>query len=434
MIFFLMTIAGSIPVLACLILLCFKRDSFSVRFELFLLKTGLFFFLIPVQKLWLFVPERIYQSVRTFFPFFSEQDISFFHYTSNDIQIQLLSQQPFWVPKWFATLIFIWIIGFLLFFMFQIILYKKSIHKLFMFSKPVSVSEPCKRLSSRSSSYIDTPYSFGFFHSYIILPDFICNSDMREPVEQHEKCHIYSFDSLFKLLCLVAICLHFYNPFSYLLLFLYDKLCELRCDEFVTKNLSTEERRKYGELLIAVSTYSKRKSIVWNNQFSKNDFTLKWRITSIMKEKVTSKLTIFKSGILSLFLILCCSVTAVAYTPFQPDFEKIQIEEGDELNIWIGSPSVHHPYEETTVFDFSKSNILLLTENGNAVPFDNYISDSTSRATCDHTYKSEIIVRHYKKSSGGCIVSQYKATVCSKCHLIKTQTRISQIVYDPCPH
>lgn len=42
MIFFLMTIAGSIPVLACLILLCFKRDSFSVRFELLLLKGTVF--------------------------------------------------------------------------------------------------------------------------------------------------------------------------------------------------------------------------------------------------------------------------------------------------------------------------------------------------------------------------------------------------------
>ena len=68
MIFFLMTIAGSIPVLACLILLCFKRDSFSVRFELLLLKMGLFFFLVPIQKLWLSVPEPFYNFVNSLFP------------------------------------------------------------------------------------------------------------------------------------------------------------------------------------------------------------------------------------------------------------------------------------------------------------------------------------------------------------------------------
>ena len=67
MIFFLMTIAGSIPVLACLILLCFKRDSFSVRFELLLLKMGLFFFLVPIQKLWLSVPEPFYNFVNSLF-------------------------------------------------------------------------------------------------------------------------------------------------------------------------------------------------------------------------------------------------------------------------------------------------------------------------------------------------------------------------------
>mgnify|MGYP004568621645 FL=1 len=218
MIFFLMTIAGSIPVLACLILLCFKRDSFSVRFELFLLKTGLFFFLIPVQKLWLFVPEPFYNFVNSLFSI--DRSKTGFQLTYHHIQLPLPNGYWIWIPKWFAVSFVVWSILFFFFLCFQIYHYKKSTAQLLMHSHPTSDSSKA-RIQVRNSRYIDTPYTFGFFRPCIILPDDIADATERDLIEQHEQFHIRHLDSFIKLFCLIAVCLHFYNPFSYLLLYLF---------------------------------------------------------------------------------------------------------------------------------------------------------------------------------------------------------------------
>ena len=427
MIFFLMTIAGSIPVLACLILLCFKRDSFSVRFELFLLKTGLFFFLIPVQKLWLFVPEPFYNFVNSLFSI--DRSKTGFQLTYHHIQLPLPNGYWIWIPKWFAVSFVVWSILFFFFLCFQIYHYKKSTAQLLMHSHPTSDSSKA-RIQVRNSRYIDTPYTFGFFRPCIILPDDIADATERDLIEQHEQFHIRHLDSFIKLFCLIAVCLHFYNPFSYLLLYLYNKLCELRCDELVIRNLPKEAKRKYGELLLAFSVRSPKQSIIWSNQFSNHDFILKWRLKNIMKKKHVTVLQKFSACLLFCILLLSSAATAVAYSPFWVNPEKEIIADGTDCTI-TESQSI----DLFANLDFSISNTIFITEENSILYFDNSSkSNLSSHAACNHTFTDGTTATHKKNASGGCTVTQYQVTFCKKCGLIKSKTLLYQITYPKCSH
>ena len=422
-----MTIAGSIPVLACLILLCFKRDSFSVRFELFLLKTGLFFFLIPVQKLWLFVPEPFYNFVNSLFSI--DRSKTGFQLTYHHIQLPLPNGYWIWIPKWFAVSFVVWSILFFFFLCFQIYHYKKSTAQLLMHSHPTSDSSKA-RIQVRNSRYIDTPYTFGFFRPCIILPDDIADATERDLIEQHEQFHIRHLDSFIKLFCLIAVCLHFYNPFSYLLLYLYNKLCELRCDELVIRNLPKEAKRKYGELLLAFSVRSPKQSIIWSNQFSNHDFILKWRLKNIMKKKHVTVLQKFSACLLFCILLLSSAATAVAYSPFWVNPEKEIIADGTDCTI-IEGQSID-PFAN---LDFSISNTIFITEENSILYFDNSSkSNLSSHAACNHTFTDGTTATHKKNASGGCTVTQYQVTFCKKCGLIKSKTLLYQITYPKCSH
>ncbi len=422
-----MTIAGSIPVLACFILLCFKRDSFSVRFELFLLKTGLFFFLIPVQKLWLFVPEPFYNFVNSLFSI--DRSKTGFQLTYHHIQLPLPNGYWIWIPKWFAVSFVVWSILFFFFLCFQIYHYKKSTAQLLMHSHPTSDSSKA-RIQVRNSRYIDTPYTFGFFRPCIILPDDIADATERDLIEQHEQFHIRHLDSFIKLFCLIAVCLHFYNPFSYLLLYLYNKLCELRCDELVIRNLPKEAKRKYGELLLAFSVRSPKQSIIWSNQFSNHDFILKWRLKNIMKKKHVTVLQKFSACLLFCILLLSSAATAVAYSPFWVNPEKEIIADGTDCTI-IEGQSID-PFAN---LDFSISNTIFITEENSILYFDNSSkSNLSSHAACNHTFTDGTTATHKKNASGGCTVTQYQVTFCKKCGLIKSKTLLYQITYPKCSH
>ena len=56
---FTMTIAGSLPVLLCLLFCLFCRNSFDAIHGIWLLRIGIFFYLVPVQLLYHVLPAPI---------------------------------------------------------------------------------------------------------------------------------------------------------------------------------------------------------------------------------------------------------------------------------------------------------------------------------------------------------------------------------------
>ena len=55
----------------------------------------------------------------------------------------------------------------------------------------------------------------------------------------------------YKWLIQIVVCVHWFNPFVYLLEKEVNKSCELSCDEKVIAVLDDKEKREYGDTLIS---------------------------------------------------------------------------------------------------------------------------------------------------------------------------------------
>lgn len=428
MLIMLMSIAGAIPVFACFLLILFQHDHSSIRLGLIFLKLGIFFFLIPIQWIRVFLPAPIYQFTEKNLSWASKKNISTITY--QHIQFRFSEHIWIWIPRWMFIITILWLLCFFIFLWKQVKKYRMSKRMLLRYSQSSNKYNYSKQYQVCYGSAVHFPYSFGFLHSCIILPECLKNKDDEELILQHEICHVVCHDSLYKLLCLFIICIHFYNPFSYLLLWLYSQLCELRCDYFAIKNISFEKRKEYGTLLINFSAENRLPFSVWNNPFSINNTVLKWRIQNIMKkEKYSISKKIF-SAIVALSIIFTSASTIFAYTPPQSTYTYMPIQNGVEITEEFNTIT-----DPITELNFSQSNVLFQAEDGVIEYLDKDTILNSSRILCKtHSYKTGTLSEHQKKPNGGCIVTQYRIKKCTKCNYIASKTRIVQSQYDICPH
>jgi len=105
--------------------------------------------------------------------------------------------------------------------------------------------------------------------------------------------------------------LHWFNPFAWLARREINRTCELSCDEAVIRNMDTNNKRDYGNTLIDVATSTKIPLPVLSTTMCQEKRALKERLTSIMKSKKHTKLTIFVSMLIILAAVLAaCTLGA----------------------------------------------------------------------------------------------------------------------------
>lgn len=151
---------------------------------------------------------------------------------------------------------------------------------------------PLKRkLLLRQSDKISAPLTYGIFHPVILMPK---NTDWENAKElqfilTHEYVHVYRFDAVTKLIMATALCVHWFNPFVWIMYLLFNRDIELACDESVLRLLGTQLKSDYSLMLINMETRKSRLLPLCNN-FSKN--AIEERITAIMKTKKTTILSL----------------------------------------------------------------------------------------------------------------------------------------------
>lgn len=146
---------------------------------------------------------------------------------------------------------------------------------------------PLKRtLSIRQSDKISAPLTYGIFRPVILMPKKTdwSNQAQLNYVLYHEFTHIRRFDLAAKLVMIVALCLHWFNPFVWLMYFFFNRDLELSCDDCVIKHFG-EGKSAYANTLIGMEE-KKNFSTPLCNHFSKN--AIEERITAIMKSKKTT--------------------------------------------------------------------------------------------------------------------------------------------------
>ena len=209
----------------------------------------------------------------------------------------------------------IWFIGMFVAFIFFVIIYFKS-HRNLRFATLISDNDflnewqkshrLMRSIAIMQSDKIKTPVAVGLIKPKIILPKCINMNDTQllDHVLLHEYCHIKRFDALWKILMVVALCVHWFNPFVWIMFILANRDLELTCDEMVLHHFGTETKTAYAYSIIGMAE-QKNKFASFYNGFSKNAAVE--RIESIMKLKKSS----FLSRMLAFMLVVTLSIGAL---------------------------------------------------------------------------------------------------------------------------
>ena len=181
-------------------------------------------------------------------------------------------------------------------------------------------SHPLRRkVSIRQSDRITVPLTYGVLKPVILLPKQMDWKDSRklEYILLHEHIHIRRFDAARKMIVVLALCLHWFNPFVWVMYVLFNRDMELACDEGVVRQTGVRSRRAYAKTLISMEE-KRSMALPLCNSFSQN--AVRERITAIMK---TKKITI---GI----VILCILIAAVVVILFATSADGRQTAEAPE--------------------------------------------------------------------------------------------------------
>lgn len=411
-----MSIAGTVPLIICLLLLLLQRKKFSYRLGRNLVFLSLAGYLIPFQVVKYLMPTDVL--IRTdalanisYYINFDDKGAISYHGIS------------LWMSDWILMIGLCWLFLISGFSVYEIIKYHRLTRKL----KKITEKRTCflpgiGDVEYRIFPLIGSPYTIGFLKPFIVAPENLENSRLSEMILRHEYSHLCCHDSAVKLLCLLAICLHFYNPLTLLTLLLYTSFSENIADQAATEGFATEERKAYAVALVNLSVRNRQVPVVWKNNLLGAKHTMKRRVEFIMmKNRKASKIGTAAAILASVFL---SGTTVFGYAPMQTT------EASGSVVMPVDTSFVDSEFQNN-IFEYS--NIYFETENHENISVNE--SDLEPRALiCTHDFKSGYSDLHYPQSNGSCIVKRYTAKICQKCNHLVIMDYVGTYTYAKCPH
>lgn len=128
------------------------------------------------------------------------------------------------------------------------------------------------------SDKITSPAVYGIIQPRIILPTFYVDKDINL-ILLHEKMHIRRADNLWRVLVLLIVSAHWFNPLCWVFLRLFLTDIELSCDECVLLKLGDNHSKEYALSLLE----SKQSANVFTSAFG--GAKIKTRIENILSFK-----------------------------------------------------------------------------------------------------------------------------------------------------
>ena len=132
---------------------------------------------------------------------------------------------------------------------------------------------------------IGTAFVMGIIRPRIYLPTGLSERD-RDFIIAHEKTHIRRLDFIVKPIALLALCIHWFDPFIWVSFFLMVRDMEISCDELAVKNFDAESRKEYAGALLNMSVRQNRLSMGGVLAFGES--SIKQRIKSVLSPKKTT--------------------------------------------------------------------------------------------------------------------------------------------------
>lgn len=416
-----MSVSGTIPLVICMILWWKHRNSFSGEPEKMLLLMGIGFFLIPFQALKFLLPTDIVDQMG------NHLYADYFADFQNTVTIPV-GDKYVWLPALWAVLLGLWILVIVCFSIFQVSVYMFRIRRLYKHSREEIIFLPgLGERRIRVSREVSLPYTAGFLKPYLVFPESMLSEKSMEQIYRHEYSHLKNRDSLIKLLCLIIICIHWFNPVAILQLLAYCRLSEYIADRYAVADCSKEEKKEYVRMMIALSAKTDRMPAIWKNNFLGDKKIIKRRMEYVMKRETSKKMKKSVAVAAGALTMMMSFTTIFAYAPMQISSgvatERLMEEDG------------FAEYTDSNAFDyidFAVSDLVFVSDNNEI----SYILEESNetKAICIHDFSSGNLNHHVANSSGGCTVYVYNARKCKKCNYLEINELINTISYKKCIH
>lgn len=232
-----------------------------------------------------------------------------------------------------AYLCFVWFAAALVLFMRNITVYREFTRYVSASNKEVSdinilnLLSDCEeklnikvRVRLYQNAMITSPIMTGFFRPCIILPDKELRDNELSHIFTHELIHYKRGDMFYKWLVQIAICVHWFNPFVYLLAKEVNRTCELSCDEAVVSALDDKTKQEYGDMLISFMKADNRyKSSLVSVTLTEGAQQLKERLGAIMELKKRSKTMKLITLLVTCVLCICFGAAGAYAAPSADD-------------------------------------------------------------------------------------------------------------------
>ena len=172
----------------------------------------------------------------------------------------------------------------------------------------------CKRLKIKrppllyASPDTSSPMLVGLISPFLIISDCVQISEHEmEMALMHELVHCIRRDIAFKWLLQITLCIHWFNPFLWLVKREISENCEISCDEAVIERLNGREKRIYGDALLSVArsgvnSHNETMAAISASMCNEGK-NLKKRLEAIMSAKRKTKNIVIISALLTAALI-----------------------------------------------------------------------------------------------------------------------------------
>lgn len=166
----------------------------------------------------------------------------------------------------------------------------------------------------KSCACIKTPMLVGLLRPMVLIPRSGFHQDELPLILKHELVHHRRRDLWYKVLMMLVLSIHWFNPAIYAAVRSALNLCEISCDEEVLKEIDAKGRAEYGETIIGVIRNGSACQTVFSTNFYSGPKGMKQRIYAMMDmtAKHFSPVLFFV-----ILMITLCGATTFALAPAQ---------------------------------------------------------------------------------------------------------------------
>lgn len=249
---------------------------------------------------------------------------------------------PFTVANLFSAAAYVWFLGFIIslfvmllnYFLYQYRL-KKTCSRIMDTSVTMMENAFCARLHIQNapalyeSTAVSSPVTIGLLRPVIVLPETFSdnrvatdtvaysgeNLSKLQLVLHHELIHVARKDLLYKWLCQLLLCVHWFNPILRQIGRQINRDCELSCDEAILTVLTPDGRQLYGNILLDTAELEiRRKNNALATTLLENKKDLKGRLDNILHSHTPTRLQLALSLItlLIMFVLSACGTVWIS--------------------------------------------------------------------------------------------------------------------------